>query len=95
MMSNRDGMVIYDWMIDEIHYGDVDIPSYHPTTIIPKWKGDLKAYFKLDEDMTVRLTKCIDCRYCIKPRDGNYRCKYSIHDGKPERETCNYERKKR
>ena len=51
--------------------------------------------FHVDDATTLKLTKCVDCRYCIKPRGKDYRCKYSANSGKPERETCNYERKKR
>lgn len=94
MMPNRDGTVITDWMIDDIYWDDLDIPSYYPSSII---KYDTKANynFHLDDTTTLKLSKCIECKYCIKPRGSDYRCKYGMHGGKPEKETCNYERKTR
>ena len=43
----------------------------------------------------ISMAKCMNCEHCVKLGDGTYICKCSAHSGKPERETCNYERKKR
>lgn len=71
-----------------------DGAEHYLTRIAPKWESIGTSYFELDESKTLLLTKCMYCAYCIKLGDGTYRCKCG-EGGKPERETCNYERKKR
>lgn len=81
-------MITYD-EVPPIEWDKIKIKSHFNSLFGAH--SDAKVTFKTPP---LLLTKCMECSHCVKLGNGDWICKYSMHGGKPEEETCNYERKR-